>query len=131
MSATVKSFVMKCEAKCQGRCVCSQPNSLLMTYIQRTQENLPTETPTEPVDLSPNVIDTAATRITNRGINVLRNRYKKVEEEDTRCLCHERPTPTDRKARNKLIAACVIVFFFMIGEVIGEIKYLFYHLCHF
>ena len=128
MSATASSFVMKCEAKCEGRCVCIQPSSLLMTYIQGTQESLHAEASTEPVNLPPVVIDTAATRITNGDSSGLRNRYKKLEEEkDTRCLCHEKATPTDRKARNKLIAACVIVFFFMIGEVVGEIKLL---LCH-
>ena len=113
---------MKCEAKCEGRCVCIQPTSLLMTYIQGTQESENTEPSTEPVSFPPIVIDDVTTRITN-GSDVLRNRYKKLEEEeDTRCLCHEKPKPTDKKARNKLIAACVIVFFFMIGEVVGEIK---------
>ena len=123
MSVTARSLVMKCEARCEGRCVCIQPSSLLMTYIQGTQESLNTEASTEPVNFPPVVIDNETTIITNGGTNVLRNRYKKLEEEqDTRCLCHEKPKPTDRKARNKLIAACVIVFFFMIGEVVGEIK---------
>ena len=121
MSATVDSYVIKCEAKCEGGCVCNQPNSLLMTYLQGTQENLPIEAPTEPMAFPPiNTADSAATGINNGGTSVLRNRYKKLEEDDTRCLCHEKPKPTDRKARNKLIAACVIVFFFMIGEIVGE-----------
>ncbi|XP_065919320.1 proton-coupled zinc antiporter SLC30A2-like isoform X2 [Dysidea avara] len=48
-----------------------------------------------------------------------RNRYDKLKEE-TRCLCHEKPKqPADRKARNRLIAACIIVFVFMIGEIVG------------
>ena len=49
-----------------------------------------------------------------------RNRYDKLKEE-TRCLCHEKPKqPADRKARNRLIAACIIVFVFMIGEIVGK-----------
>lgn len=116
MSTTSNAFVIKCEARCEGRCVCYEPNSLLLTTIQGTQENLSTEVPAEPA-----VVHTTATSITNGRNGILRNRYKKLEEEDTRCLCHEKPKPTDRKARNKLIAACMIVFFFMIGEVVGKI----------
>ena len=41
--------------------------------------------------------------------------------EPVRCACHVRqPNKTSTKARNKLIIACILALFFMIGEVIGE-----------
>jgi len=49
-----------------------------------------------------------------------RNHHDELKEE-TRCLCHEEvKQPSDRKARNRLIAACIIVFVFMIGEISGK-----------
>ena len=121
MAAT--ECVIKCEAMCEDLCVCTQPNSLLMTYIQGQQETLPTAVPTE-LDFTSDTY-TPAIKIIEASNDVLRNRSNKLEHEeetDTRCLCHEKPMPPDRKARNKLIAACVIVFIFMMGEVLGEIK---------
>lgn len=117
MSTTPSAFVIKCEARCEGRCVCCVPNTLVLTTIQGTQEDPSTEVPAEAV-----VSLTATTKIANGGSSVLRNRYRRLEEDGTRCLCHEKPKPTDRKARNKLIAACLIVFVFMIGEVVGKIQ---------
>ena len=39
-----------------------------------------------------------------------------------RCECHVKPKdPTSRKARIKLIIACVIALLFMIGEVVGKV----------
>lgn len=115
MSAISNLRVMKCEARCEGRCVCSEPTVLIMTSVQGTQGSLAAGIPGESVDSVSHM-----TTATNGATSVLRNRYKRLEEEDTRCLCHEKPKPTDRKARNKLIAACVIVFFFMIGEIVGK-----------
>ena len=115
---------MKCEAMCEGLCVCTQPNSLLMTCIQGQQGSIPTELSTVSLDLTSDACSPAI-KITEASNDVLRNRYNKLEREeeiDTRCYCHEKPKPADRKARNKLIAACVIVFFFMMGEVLGEVK---------
>ena len=117
---------MKCEAMCEGLCVCTQPNSLLMTCIHGQQGSLPTEVSTVSLDLTSDVCSPAI-RITQVSNDVLRNRYNKLEREDpeeidTRCYCHKMPKPDDRKARNKLIAACVIVFLFMMGEVLGEVK---------
>ena len=117
MSTTPSAFVIKCEARCEGQCICSIPNTLVLTAIQGAQENPSTEAPAESV-----VSVTTTTRIANGGSSILRNRYRRLEEDGTRCLCHEKPKPTDRKARNKLIAACLIVFVFMIGEVVGKIK---------
>lgn len=51
-------------------------------------------------------------------------------EETVRCGCHvtvEDKTPT--KARNKLILACLIALFFMIGEVIGKLHHITFILC--
>ena len=122
MAAT--ECVIKCEAMCEGLCVCTQPNSLLMTYIQGQQGSQPTEVPVE-LDFASDTF-TPAIKIIEASNDVLRNRCNKLEREDaeldTRCLCHEKPMPPDRQARNKLVAACVIVFFFMMGEVLGEIK---------
>lgn len=37
------------------------------------------------------------------------------------CGCHGKfHNPADTKARNKLVAACVIAFLFMMGEIIGK-----------
>ena len=85
----------------------------MLTSIQR-EENLTTGASADSI-----ISCVTATNITNGSNGILRNRYRRLEE-DTRCLCHEKPKPTDRKARNKLIAACMIVFVFMIGEVIGK-----------
>ena len=55
-----------------------------------------------------------------RRRSALRNKL----EEETRCLCHEKPQlPADRKAHNRLIAACIIVFVFMTGEILGKELY--------
>ena len=113
MSATAKAFIMKCEAKCEGGCVCREPTGLMLTCIQG--EDQATRASADLV-----VSRVTATNINNGSDGVLRNRYKRLEE-DTRCLCHEKPKPTDGKARNKLIAACMIVFVFMIGEVVGTL----------
>ena len=115
MSATSNVLVMKCEARCEGRCVCSEPTALMLMSIQGAQQSQATEASTD--SMVPRV---TAANITNGSNGVLRNRYRRVEE-DTRCLCHEKPKPTDSKARNKLIAACIIVFVFMIGEVVGKV----------
>ena len=41
--------------------------------------------------------------------------------ESVRCACHvKQPDKTSTKARNKLIIACILALFFMIGEVVGE-----------
>lgn len=114
-----------CKAKCEGRCACgSEPASLMMKSVQGTQENLSDETPkgsasNSPLP-SPVTSHTASTVISNGSTSVLRNRYGRLKEEDTRCLCHEKPKPTDRKARNKLMVACIIVFVFMISEIVGK-----------
>jgi len=51
----------------------------------------------------------------------LRDRFEKLKELETRCFCHQKlKQPADKKARNRLIAACVIVFVFMIGEILGK-----------
>ena len=118
MSATSNTLVMKCEAKCEGRCVCSEPTAgLMLTSIQGAQG--------QTIEAS---ADEIASRVTGtNGSNfVLRNHYRRLKEaeEDTRCLCHEKPKPTDSKARNKLIAACIIVFVFMIGEVVGKVTHM-------
>ena len=114
MSTTPSAFTMKCEARCEGRCVCSEPIGLMLTSIQG-EGNLTTGASTDSI--------VSCVTATNNGSNgILRNRYRRLEE-DTRCLCHEKPKPTDSKARNKLIAACMIVFVFMIGEVIGKVAY--------
>ena len=42
--------------------------------------------------------------------------------ESVRCDCHEPPKPADKGARNRLIAACIVVLLFMIGEIIGNYK---------
>ena len=115
MSTVPRAFIMHCaEAKCEGRCICTEPTGLMLTCIQG-EENQTTGASADLV-----VSRVTATNIANGGDSVLRNRYKKLEE-DTRCLCHEKPKPTDRKARNKLIAACMTVFIFMIGEIIGKL----------
>lgn len=116
MSTTPSAFTMKCEARCEGRCVCSEPIGIMLTSIQ-AQENLTNGASADSI-----VSCVTATSITNGSNGILRNRYR-ILEEDTRCLCHEKPKPTDSKARNKLIAACMIVFIFMIGEVIGKVAY--------
>ena len=41
--------------------------------------------------------------------------------ESVRCDCHETPKPADKRSRNKLIVACIIVLLFMIGEIIGMV----------
>lgn len=121
MSANSNMFVMECEARCEGRCVCSETNLFVMTSVRETQENTNTEGSTESLDSIASRAVATANRSRNGITSVLRNRYRRLEEEDTRCLCHEKPKPTDRKSRNKLIAACMIVFVFMIGEVVGKV----------
>ena len=138
-SAPSNAFVMKCDERCKERCICSEQNLLMMTSVQVAQESLAAVAPARLGDYTADASQTAATRINgatdpNSNTSILRNRYKKLkEEEDTRCLCHEKPKPTDRKARNKLIAACTIVFLFMIGEVIGKFsnKVISYCIVHF
>ena len=45
--------------------------------------------------------------------------------ESIRCECHvKQKNPTSRKARIKLIIACVIALLFMIGEVVGKYAYI-------
>ena len=114
--STTNTLLMKCKAKCEGGCVCSEPTGLMLTSIQGTQQG-------QAIEESADAITSRVTG-TNGSNCVLRNRYRRLEEEeedDTRCLCHEKPKPTDSKARNKLIAACIIVFVFMIGEVVGKV----------
>ena len=41
--------------------------------------------------------------------------------ESVRCDCHEPPKSADKRARNRLIVACIIVLLFMIGEIIGNV----------
>ena len=42
-------------------------------------------------------------------------------QEAVHCGCHEKvPDVTSKKARNKLIIACILALFFMIGEIVGE-----------
>ena len=42
-------------------------------------------------------------------------------EDAIRCGCHVHvPDVTSKKARNKLIIACILALLFMIGEIVGE-----------
>ena len=43
-------------------------------------------------------------------------------EESVRCGCHEKVTDnTTRKAKIKLVIACLVALVFMLGEVVGEL----------
>lgn len=63
---------------------------------------------------SPTDNDSLLVRVTNTSIN------SRNVEVSVRCGCHAKVKDnTSRKARIKLIAACIIALAFMIGEVVG------------
>ena len=44
-------------------------------------------------------------------------------EENVRCGCHEKVTDnTTRKAKIKLVIACLVALLFMLGEVAGKLS---------
>ena len=64
---------------------------------------------------SPTDNDSLLVRVTNSSINSRRN-----VEASVRCGCHAKVKDnTSRKARIKLVTACIIALAFMIGEVVG------------
>ena len=79
-------------------------------------------------EVTPLVVSPALSNVSETGASTVKRRGKShntLEPPDSvRCDCHEQPTPADKASQNRLIIACIVVFLFMIGEIIGLLRIL-------